>query len=341
MSDYLIIGGTGSLGKQLIQRLLPHHDLAVYSRDEAKHWTIRNVLSAGPLASRAREGLQFYVGDVRDAGRLRDVIRQASPRNVIVASALKRVDTCEASPGESIQTNLVGVRNVIDVISAPSTPGPIRLLLVSTDKACSPVNVYGMCKALAERVVTSQAATAREDVYLAVRYGNVLESRGSIVPLFRYQAEHGECLTLTDPDMTRFVMTLDESVDLILEALESGRSGETWVPRLPSMRIGDLAAWFAARARKPLRVIGLRPGEKLHEELVNESESPRTRREGVRYVIGPALAPGAGKRFTYTSAECVMSPEALGDMLERLAVLPMDKFIGRSIEEIATNGGQS
>lgn len=342
MTEYLIIGGTGSLGQKLIERLLSGHSIAVYSRDEAKHWTIRNALACGPLATRARDGLRFYVGDVRDRNRVREVLRQTRPETVIVASALKQVDTCEVSPGESVRTNLIGVENVVravnDVEETWSNGRHRRLLLVSTDKACSPVNAYGMCKALAERVVTSQASTGLPHVkYLVVRYGNVLESRGSIIPLFRYQADHADSLTVTDPDMTRFVMTLDQSVDLIRHAIDFGQSGETWVPKLPAMRIGDLADLFAERAQKPIRVIGLRPGEKMHEDLVNESESPRARSDGEHYVIGPALAPGRGERFTYTSADEVLSKEAMADLLGKYIDLPMDRFTGRSIEEIATN----
>lgn len=336
MTDYLVIGGTGSLGRKLIARLLPQSSVAVFSRDEAKHWTIRNAIGGGALADRS-SSLRFYVGDVRDLSRLRDVIRQTRPLTVIIAAALKQVDTCELSPTESIATNLLGVQNAID---ATSECHDVRLvLLVSTDKACAPVNVYGMCKAIAERLVTSQALTGRRDVhYLAVRYGNVLESRGSIVPLFRHQADHAAALTVTHPDMTRFVMTLDESVNLILHALEYGQSGETWVPRLPAMRVGDLAALFARQSGKRVEVTGLRPGEKMHEDLVNESESPRTRRDGDHYVIAPAFAPGSGERFTYTSADEVLTELALEAVLSRVLSLPMDQFVGREIEEIRKDG---
>lgn len=337
MTDYLIIGGTGSLGQRLIERLLPEHDLSVYSRDEAKHWTLRNTLACGPLADHLQR-LHFHVGDVRDRQRVREVLRQTQPKAVIAASALKQVDTCEGSPSESVRTNLVGVENVVEAVNDLAIPTIESLLLVSTDKACAPVNVYGMCKAIAERVVTSQARTGLAGVrYLAVRYGNVLESRGSIIPLFRHQADRAKYLTVTDPNMTRFAMTLDQSVDLIRHVLRFGQSGETWIPKLPAMRIGDLADLFAERAQKPIRVIGLRPGEKMHEDLVNESESPRTRAVGEHYVIGPALAPGDGERFAYTSADSVMSRDDLAEMLARFVDLPMERFVGRRIEEIATD----
>lgn len=336
MTDYLIIGGTGSLGQKLIERMLPEHSVAVCSRDEAKHWTIRNGIGCGPLAPRLGS-LRFFVGDIRDAARMRDVIRQARPTIIIVASALKQVDTCELSPVESIQTNIAGICNVIEVVADMAPPDLRQVLLVSTDKSCSPVNVYGMCKAIAERVVTSQARTGLDYVkYLAVRYGNVLESRGSIIPLFRHQAEHAEHLTVTDPNMTRFVMTLDASVDLIERALSHGQSGETWIPHLPALRIGDLAALFAARSGKPVRITGLRPGEKMHEDLINESESARTRREGNHYIIGPAFNPGSGDLFTYSSSDTLMTAEEMTALLVHLGVInmPMDQFRGLIIEEI-------
>lgn len=343
MSRILIIGGTGSLGRKLIERLLPNEAVAVYSRDEAKHWTIKNELASGPLANRLG-CLRFYVGDVRDPSRVRDVIRQYQPDTIIVAAALKQVDTCELSPNESVLTNLIGTQNVISAVNESPTP-PITVLFVSTDKACSPVNVYGMCKAISERVVTSQASTGRAGVrYLAVRYGNVLESRGSIVPLFKYQGMHGECLTVTDPDMTRFLMTLDDSINLIEQAIKYGKSGETWIPRLPAMKVGDLAEIFSERYNKPVKFIGLRPGEKKHEDLVNESESVRTSKftdnNGVvNYVIGPAFNAGTGMRFTYSSCEDVMDKESLLRYLNGLGIIeaPMEHFKGLSIEEIPTN----
>jgi UDP-N-acetylglucosamine 4,6-dehydratase/5-epimerase len=334
-SKYFIIGGTGSLGRKLIERLLPEHDVCVYSRDKAKHYTIRNELSQHPRFNR----LSFVVGDVRDKQRLSNVIIRENPDTIIVAAALKQVDTCELAPDESIKTNLIGTQNVIDVIN--DLQHHATVLFVSTDKACSPVNVYGMCKAISERVVTSQAMTSNVGRYLAVRYGNVLESRGSIVPLFKYQGEHGEFLTVTDPDMTRYLMTLDDAVDLIQATLESGVSGQTWIPRLPSMRIGDLAEIFARKYGKPIKVIGLRPGEKKHEDLINESESVRTLSTGdyKHYIIGPAFEAGSGLRFTYSSSDSVMSAYELEHHLDHLGIIdaPLSDFKGASIEELATN----
>lgn len=343
MARYLIIGGTGSLGKKLIDRLTVQHNVAVYSRDEAKHWTIRNEIT-NTAPDKAKK-LDFFVGDVRNKQRLSDCIRQYKPNFIIVAAALKQVDTCELSPDESIATNLIGTQNVIEVVhdleSFAGVFSPQQrvqaVLFVSTDKACSPVNVYGMCKATSERVVTSQARTGLQSVrYLCVRYGNVLESRGSIIPLFKYQSENSEFLTVTDPEMTRFLMTLDDSVDLIVHALKHGKSGETWIPKLPAMKIGDLASIFSDASKKPIKIVGVRPGEKQHEDLINESESCRTRSIKQHYVIDPAYSVGANAPFKYSSNDDVMSKEQLIVHLNKLGVLSwtLDMFKGRSIEEL-------
>jgi len=364
MSKYLILGGTGSLGKKLIDRLLndeefhSSNEVCVYSRDEAKHWTILNELSSSPKFKESLRRLKFFVGDIRDATRTKDVISLVRPDTIIIAAALKQVDTCERSPSESVATNLIGTQNVVDAINFISSHSDYvkRVLFVSTDKACAPVNVYGMCKAISERLITSQSEWSQGVRFLAVRYGNVLESRGSIIPLFKYQAENAEHLTVTHPDMTRFVMTLDDSVDLILDTLKYARSGQIFIPKLPAMRIGDLAEIFATLHNKQIKITGLRPGEKMHEELVNESESIRTRvhkfdlRNGSihlksdPYEIDPAhstsyMAGHLVKPFRYTSADDVMSKEKLFEHLTSLSIVnrPLSEFEGLRIEEINTN----
>jgi UDP-glucose 4-epimerase len=338
---YLIFGGTGSLGKKLIHRLLPGSAVAVYSRDEAKQWTIKNELANDVNVSK----LDFFVGDIRDKQRIKDVLRQYRPHIIIIAAALKQVDTCELSPDESILTNVTGTQNVVSAINELNSNDLQTVLFVSTDKACSPINVYGMCKALSERIVTSQVKTGLRHVnYLAVRYGNVLESRGSIIPLFKYQAENSEHLTVTDPTMTRFVMTLDDSVDLIMTAVNKGSSGQTWIPRLPAMKIGDLADIFAKQYNKPVKNIGLRPGEKMHEDLINDAESVRTFLDVEKnyYVIGPSFLPGNltdENKYTFSSADSVMTKDELFEHLTKLNIIDkkIDDFPGLAIEEIATN----
>ncbi len=341
---FFIIGGTGSLGKKLIDRLVDMHDVFVYSRDESKQWSMRN-----DLFHRKMNPVTFFVGDIRDKNRLKDALRQARPDVVISAAALKQIDVCEINPDESVKTNLIGTQNVIDAVndyaqtltSESIVIKKCTLLFVSTDKACSPASIYGMSKALSERLVTSQARTGLSNVkYVCVRYGNVLESRGSIIPLFRYQAENSEYLTVTNPDMTRFLMTLDQSVDLIFKTIEFGASGETWIPKLPAMRIGDIADVFAEHYGKEVKKIEERPSEKMHEDLINESESTRTRltAAGKYYAISPAFVVGKEPRFQYSSSDDVMTKEELHDFLKKIEVLdaPMERFSGQSIEEIVS-----
>lgn len=327
----LIIGGTGSLGKKIISRWASKYQLAIYSRDEAKHWTIKNQL--------CNESITFFVGDIRDKTRLKNVIDSYTPDTVIIAAALKQVDTCELSPLESVKTNLQGTTNVIDAVNNSSVK---TVLFISTDKACAPVNVYGMCKALSERLITSQSLTNSNIRWICTRYGNVLESRGSIIPLFKYQIKHANELTVTNPNMTRFLMTLDESVDLIEKALQQAYSGETWIPVLPSMRIGDLAEIFSKISGKSIKIIGERPGEKVHEDLMNSSESIRSQRiideSGTFIAIKPAYDHGTTKAYSYTSNDNVMSLEQLEDKLRNLNIFDtsLDQFHGRTIEEIRT-----
>ena len=329
----LIFGGSGSLGYALINRLVASNSITICSRDEAKHWTIRNQIQS--------ENLHFAIGDVRDAARVSDIIVKSRPNVIIVAAALKQVDTCERYPFESIQTNIVGVKNVTDAVESnlPRISGELDcVLLVSTDKACLPVNVYGMCKAVSERVVTSHSAENSEVRFIGVRYGNVLNSRGSILPLFRYQASHASAFSLTHKEMTRFVITLDESIDLILTAIRDAQNGEIWIPKLHAMRILDLVQIFSERYDKPIEVTGMRPGEKLHESLVSEPESVRVRDTGKHYVLKPSYLPVDmdAKIFEYNSAGFVFEKPELERYLVSIGLLDMsiDEFPGLRIEEI-------
>lgn len=350
----LIFGGTGSLGQALIRRLAPRNRIHVVSRDENKHWTLRNELAP-------ELGVHFHVGDVRDRARTSMLVSELDPNVVISAAALKHVDTCERSPHESMLTNVLGVQNIIDACQESiRRRGALECMLqVSTDKACQPVNAYGMCKALAERLTVTQNVPIDRPraKFVAVRYGNVLESRGSIIPLFRWQADNKPAFTVTDPDMTRFVMTLDDSVDLIVTAITAARHGDTWIPRIPAMRIGDLAELFSERFGKPIERIPVRPGEKRHEDLVGATEAVRTRGTpefwhdpetwGIsHYIILPptlSLSETALQHKhllveRYASCDEVMTKDQLKEHLQKLGVLnwPLSQFKGPSIEEIRT-----
>lgn len=340
---YLIFGGTGSLGKALIDRLGPENEVVVFSRDEGKHWAIKHSIPS-------EWGVEFIVGDMRDYQAVEKAIKQVRAKVIIIASALKQVDTCEKFPSESIKTNILGVQNVVDaceVVPAPTLKdvGVIRnnkltrtVLFISTDKAASPINVYGMCKAISERIVAERARMKSDTRYIAVRYGNVLNSRGSILPLFKYLGESGEAFTLTHRDMTRFIMTLDDSIDLILETLDNAENGELWIPKLRAMKIEDLAQIFANKYNKPIKVTGIRPGEKLDESLINSVESLRVIEKNNRYIIKPAWDSKVYNEdmFEYTSNDDVMSLKELGDYLDHLKILEWEpsKFQVRTIEEI-------
>lgn len=276
----LIFGGSGSLGCALINELVEENDLLVYSRDEAKHWALKNKFN--------HESLRFHVGDIRDLGRVESCINNYNPHIIIIASALKHVDVCEKAPSESVLTNIIGPQNVADSSERASKRLENRLetvLMVSTDKACSPINVYGLCKGLAEKIVLEKSRRGSEVKFLAVRYGNVLESRGSIIPLFHYQGLYNEQITITHPSMTRFLMTLPESVGLIQRALIYGSSGETFIPKLKAMKIEDLANIFSKLYNKSIKEVGLRVGEKIHESLVNDTEALRMIEGKEDYII--------------------------------------------------------
>jgi len=327
----LIVGGTGSLGKTLIKRYVNDNLVCVFSRDESKHWTIKNQIKS--------KNLKFFIGDIRDKQRCLESIINFKPTQIILASALKHVDVCERSPSESIKTNILGIQNFIDCIKGNVSKFKFikTVLMVSTDKACSPINVYGMCKSIAERIVTSCSTIESNIKFVAVRYGNVLESRGSIIPLFKYQSENNDFITVTDKRMTRYVMTLDESVDLIEAAIINGKTGETWIPELPAMSIQHLAEIFSDISKKEVRYVGMRPGEKLHEDLINESESMRCRVKGKYRIIESAHnMPFSNLENVMKSNMSVMKKEELKRRLEDLNILnkPFEKFVGKSIEEI-------
>ena len=277
----MIIGGSGSLGMALIKRLGSENDLSILSRDESKHWALKNKFKG--------LNLDLRVSDIRDKDRMGKAISRINPNIIIIAAALKHVDVCELSPEESISTNLQGVSNVVSIIEENySTLTDLEtVLMVSTDKACSPINVYGMCKSISERIVLEKSRHMRRVKFVATRYGNVLETRGSIVPLFMHQAKNNEFITVTREDMTRFIMTLEDSVDLIVECIKNASTGETYIPKLKAMKIIDLAKIFAQKYDKKIKICGIRSGEKIHEDLINETESLRTIDSGDIFVIKP------------------------------------------------------
>jgi UDP-N-acetylglucosamine 4,6-dehydratase/5-epimerase len=297
----LVTGGTGSFGRAFVRVMLDEYKprrLVVFSRDELKQHEMRTSGFDHP-------SLRWFIGDVRDHPRLSRAFRGVDV--VVHAAALKQVPAFEYNPFEAVQTNINGTKNVID---AAIDAGVGAVLALSTDKAVNPVNLYGATKLVAEKLIV-QANAYRGAAPLAfgcVRYGNVVGSRGSVVPLFLEQRKTGR-VTLTDPNMTRFWITLDRGVRFVVSCIERMRGGEVFVPKIPSMRMADLVAALAPGAS--VDTIGIRPGEKLHEVLVSEDEARTTVDVGDRFVIQPvhpwwehADIPGATPvpaGFRYTS----------------------------------------
>jgi UDP-N-acetylglucosamine 4,6-dehydratase len=272
----LVTGGTGSFGTRFVERALAEHAprrLVVLSRDELKQ---------SEMQARLRHpALRFFLGDVRDRERL---VRAMHGVDVVVhAAALKQIPACEYNPFEAIQTNVMGAKNVID---AAIDAGVRKVIALSTDKAVNPVNLYGATKLCAEKlfVQANVYGSPRGTRFACVRYGNVIGSRGSVIPLFAAQRANG-VVTVTDPKMTRFWITLDQGVDLVARAIELMRGGEIFVPKIPSMRILDLVEAIAPGAR--VEFVGIRPGEKLHEILISEDEARQAVDLGSLYVVEP------------------------------------------------------
>ncbi len=275
----LVTGGTGSFGRKFTEIVLRSYRpkrLIVFSRDELKQHEMRQQ-----FPDRDDSPMRYFIGDVRDRDRL---YRAFVGVDIIVhAAALKQVPACEYNPFEAIQTNIIGAKNIID---AAIDQGVKRVVAISTDKAVSPVNLYGATKLCAEKVVVraNAYAGAASTRFACVRYGNVVGSRGSVVPLFRQQRASGT-VTVTDPRMTRFWITLEQGVNLVLYAITHMHGGEVFVPKIPSMNIMDLAHAIAPGC--DIREIGIRPGEKLHEMLISEDEARHTSELDDVYVIYP------------------------------------------------------
>ena len=272
----LLFGGTGSLGYEFVKRYINNNVIYNYSRDECKHWQMK-------LDFNNNNNLKFIIGDVINKHKIQESILRIKPNIIIIASAMKHIDQCEYNTDQSLNTNLLGVKNILDTIELNKNElnGFLEsVLFVSSDKACSPINVYGMCKALSETLVVEKSLYVTNFKFVNIRYGNVLNSRGSIIPLLHTigKDKTKEYFTITDENMTRFVMTLEQSVDLIEHAILNGDSGDTVVPKLVSMKVKDLIEIFSEIYKKPIKNIGIKPGEKLLESLINVSQSARLKK---------------------------------------------------------------
>jgi len=280
----LVTGGTGSFGKQFVRVLLDSYHpgkLIVYSRDELKQHEMR-------LSGFEHKSLRYFIGDVRDRDRLTRAMQGVDI--VVHAAALKQVPACEYNPMEAIKTNIMGSSNVVE---AALDAGVKKVLTLSTDKAVNPVNLYGATKLAAEKLTIQSNAYAggRQTRFSCVRYGNVVGSRGSVVPLFLQQRQNGK-VTITDERMTRFWLSLEQGVAFVINAIELMSGGEVFVPKIPSTTIVDLAKAMAPDAE--IEIIGIRPGEKLHEVLISEDEARSTVELDQMYVVQPAVSPWFG-----------------------------------------------
>lgn len=276
----VVTGGTGSFGKAFIKHALMHLDparIAVLSRDELKQYEFRNELKDDPR-------VRWFIGDVRDRDRLMRAFHGVDA--VIHAAAMKQVDTAEYNPFECIATNVLGAENVIN---SCIDSGVKRVVALSTDKASSPINLYGASKLCSDKlfVAGNHYAGSAQTRFSVVRYGNVAGSRGSVVPLFQRLAASGR-LPITDTRMTRFWITLPQAVQFVIKSFDRMHGGEIFVPRIPSTTITDLATAIAPDAE--IDVVGIRPGEKLHEEMISENDAHRTFRFDDHYVIAPLVA---------------------------------------------------
>ncbi len=277
-SSILITGGTGSFGKAFIQHALAHLNprrLAVLARDELKQSELR------PRFDDPR--MRWFIGDIRDRDRLMRAFHGVD--YIIHAAALKQVDTAEYNPFEYVKTNVLGSQNVVD---AAIDSGVKQVVALSTDKASSPINLYGATKLTADKLfIAANNYAGRATRFAVVRYGNVVGSRGSVIPYFKQCLAAGDPLPITDRAMTRFWITLPQAVQFVVEAFETMTGGELFVPRIPSMRITDLVEAMAPGY--PTIDIGIRPGEKLHEEMISSEDSLRTVRQETRYIVKPTV----------------------------------------------------
>jgi len=274
MRNILILGGTGSLGNALVKRYLEETDYTIYllSRDESKHWSLS-------IEYNNNSRIKFIIGNIADKNKMEQVLIRNNFDIVILAAAMKHIDRCEYETNECINTNLIGTQNVLDSIEKNHKllTHLKKVCFISTDKACSPINVYGMCKAISESLMVEKAKYIPDIKFVCVRYGNVLNSRGSIIPTLHKMGANQSIkhFTLTDERMTRFVMTLEQSVDLVFHALNHAESGDIVIPKLISCKIKDMLELFSEKYHKPIINGCLRSGEKMLESLINETQSMR------------------------------------------------------------------
>jgi FlaA1/EpsC-like NDP-sugar epimerase len=335
----LITGGTGSLGKVLIRKLLSGEmgdpeKIIVFSRDEAKQHFMRieyqnHMVATDEIIYRNfQQKLEFRIGDVRNYASVTSVLPGVDI--VINTAAMKQVPTCEYFPYEAVSTNVLGAENIVRAIQEHNFPVE-TVVGVSTDKACKPVNVMGMTKAIQERIFVQANMRCQRTRFICTRYGNVLASRGSVIPLFLDQIRKGGPVTITTPEMTRFLLSLEDAVTLVIDAIQAAAPGEIWVPHVQSSLVINIAK--ALMGDRDIKIIftGIRPGEKVHEIMISEEEISRTIERGNHYAIVPMLPEVTGDKplkaartKEYSSAENLMSLDETIQLLKNRKLMLED-----------------
>lgn len=334
----LITGGTGSVGRRLARRVLSGEwgapaKVVIFSRDEAKQHDMRVAFQRQGVATEEvmydnfARVLEFRIGDIRSYADVCGVVRDADL--VVHAAALKQVPTCEYFPEQAVLTNCLGAANLVQAIR-DHRYSVEAVIGVSTDKASKPVNVMGMTKAVQERILTAGNISCPGTRFVCVRYGNVLASRGSVIPLFQEQIRSGGPVTITSPEMTRFLLSLDRAVEAIMDALQGAAPGEVWVPQVPSATVLSLAQALVGERDIEIRTTGVRPGEKMHEILISEEEAGRTTRVNGYFAVAPMLPelPGRtgsdrGLTREFSSLDTILSFAEVMDLLGRNDLLDL------------------
>ena len=345
----LVTGGTGSMGKTFVRRLLSGElgtpeKVIVFSRDEAKQHDMRMtylhklVATDEVIYRNFMSILEFRIGDVRDYGSVCAAVKDADI--VVNAAALKQVPACEYFPHQAVLTNCMGAANIVRAIEENCYPVD-TVIAISTDKACKPVNVMGMTKSIQERIITTANILNPNTRFICVRYGNVLASRGSVIPLFIDQIKNGGPLTVTVPEMTRFLLSLGQAVDTVFQALKEADPGETYIPRAPSATVLNIAKALRSDRSIEIKVTGIRPGEKMHESLVSEEEANHCIARGDYYAILSMLPELRNNRKQkpnaltkeYSSADSVLDLDGTIELLKKHRLMVED-VEGSNVEEL-------
>jgi len=344
----LVTGGTGSMGRTFVHRILSNEfktpqKIIVFSRDEAKQYNMRMayinkaVSTEEVIYHNFMNVLEFRIGDIRNYEDVCSVVRDVDI--VINAAAMKQVPTCEYFPTQSLSTNCIGAANIVRAIQE-NNYNVNTVLGISTDKACKPINVMGMTKAIQERIFISANILNKSTRFICIRYGNVLASRGSVIPLFHDQIKIGGPVTITDSIMTRFLLSLDDAVNTAIAALEGAQAGEIYIPNAPSANMLNIAKALIGKRNIEIKVIGSRPGEKLHEILVSEEEINHCVKRGDYYAIQPMLPelrntnhhePNALSK-EFSSADFILDLEGTTGLLKRNQLMVEDVDLTNSTE---------